>query len=65
MAGCSESEVARFGVAYMEVGEGREHDYRKVGGRMKSESESRSGSFTDPEHRRARICEPRPQLGGF
>ena len=47
MSSCSESEITCFVVAYMEVGEGREHDYREVGGRMKWEPESRSGSFAN------------------
>ena len=48
----------------MDVGEGREHDYREVGGRMKWEPESRSGSF---EHALEPLClyAPRVQVMGM
>ena len=45
------SKIINLRVAYMDVGEGREHDYREVGGRMKSEPESRSGSFAKRKQR--------------
>ncbi|NOR51467.1 MAG: hypothetical protein GQ470_02505 [Gammaproteobacteria bacterium] len=40
--------LLKTNLAYMEVGKGREHAYRDIGGRAMQEQLPRSGSF-DPE----------------